>query len=215
MQRAVGLLSAQTWWSEPEITALALAMLLCRQRYHVEGETGCGRAAGWQACLSKVMAAVLNCSVHLVFPVNPCLNYPCAELSPRCCLTCQCPNQANFPSSARRGWSVLTKDHVLLNNLKKGGEGGREREREKEAHLGSTLFQTPVIGFYQKLHPSEDAPSSQLQLKVGTCFRTINEGDLGVRFTFKKRWKSTCQNTDLVHINGKGAKSSLPSSPMC
>lgn len=112
----------------------------------------------------------------------------------------------------------MAKGHILLNNFKKKKkrEKNKKREREKkEGQLSSALFQTPVIGFYQKLHPSEDASSSQLQLKISTCFRTISEGDLRVRFMFKKRWKSTCQNTDLICVNGKGAKPSLPSSPMC
>lgn len=52
-----------------------LAMLLCRKRYKVQGETNCRRAVGCQqVCLSKVMAGVLDCSVHLVFPANACLN---------------------------------------------------------------------------------------------------------------------------------------------
>lgn len=71
MQRTVGLLSAQTWWSEPELTLPFLAMLLCRKRYKVQVETDSKSVVGWQqAYLSRVMGGVLNYSVHLAFPAN-------------------------------------------------------------------------------------------------------------------------------------------------
>lgn len=71
MQRTVGLLSAQTWWSEPELTLPFLAVLLCRKRYKVQADTDSESAVGWrQAYLSKAVAGVLNSSVPLVFPAN-------------------------------------------------------------------------------------------------------------------------------------------------
>lgn len=85
----------------------------------------------------------------------------------------------------------------------------KNRQKGKEAQPGSTLFQMCITGFCHNLNPSEEAFSSQLHLKVYACFRAVN-GDLRLRFLLKSR----SQNTDLICMNGKGAKSLLTTSPM-